>query len=327
MNRLHGSIILTYRCNAKCNMCGAWKYPTSPQEEIGVDVIRKLPPMFFCNITGGEPFMRRDLVEIAGILRKKSKRIVISTNAYFTDKVLDLCRKYPDIGIRISLEGLQKTNDAIRGIPGGFNKAMNTLLGLRKMGIKDIGFAMTVQDSNYMDLVSLYNLSKKLGCELATAAVHNSHYFHKTDNRINDKEKVSFELKRLTSLLLRSEKPKDWFRAYFNFGLMNFIMGNKRLLPCEMGRNGFFLDPWGDVLSCNGMDRKQAMGNLKEQSWKEIWKSEKARKIRKISETCAKNCWMIGSVAPAIWHHPVKPVIWVLKNKVKLVFGRKGKLL
>jgi len=313
--KFHGSIILTYRCNAKCNMCEVWKNPSKPQEEIGLDVLKKLPRMFFCNVTGGEPFMRQDLPEIVDVLRKKAKRIVISTNGYFTDRIIVLCKKYPDIGIRISVEGLKETNDKIRGIPDGFERGQKTLLELKAMGMKDIGVAMTVQDLNCRDIVPLYNLAKDLGYEFATATLHNSHYFHKWANKIEDEEKVSDEFKKLIKLLLGSKRPKDWFRAYFNYGLMNYIQGNKRFLPCEMGQDGFFVDPWGDVLACNGMDKKESMGSLKTQTWDEIWNSERAKEIRKMVKTCPKNCWMIGSAAPAIWHHPLKPVLWVLRNK------------
>ena len=317
MLKLHGSIILTYRCNAKCNMCEVWKHPTKPSEEIGLDVIEKLPEMFFANITGGEPFIRQDLPEIVEILRKKAKRIVISTNGYFTDRIIALCKQYPDVGIRISIEGLPKTNDEIRKIPDGFDRGLRTLLKLRAMRIKDIGFGMTVQDINYHDLLPLYQLAKGLGYEFATATLHNSHYFHKLDNKIEDKERVCGEFRKLIKLLLQSKRPKDWFRAYFNYGLINYIKGNKRLLPCEMGKDGFFLDPYGDVLACNGMDKKESMGNLREQSWDEIWNSERAEAVRRIVKNCEKNCWMIGSASPAIWHHPIKPILWVLKNKVK----------
>jgi len=320
--KLHASIILTYRCNARCNMCEVWKYPTRPADEIGLDVIEKLPETFFTNITGGEPFIRQDLPEIVGILKKKTRRIVISTNGYFTDKVVSLCKKYPDVGIRISLEGLPKTNDAIRGIPDGFDKGLRTLLRLRVMGIKDIGFAMTVQDSNYRDLLPLYHLAKGLGYEFATATLHNSHYFHKLDNKINDKDAVIKEFERLIVLLLKSKKPKDWFRAYFNWGLINYIYGNTRFLPCGMGSNGFFVDPAGDVLACNGMDRKQSMGNLKTQSWDQIWHSQRAQEVRQTVKNCQKNCWMIGSAAPAMWQNPKIPVTWVIKNKLKLFFGK-----
>jgi len=314
--KLHGSIIVTYRCNARCNMCDVWKSPTKPSEEIGLDVIDKLPEMFFTNITGGEPFVRADLPEIVSALRKKTKRIVISTNGFFTDRIISLCRKYPDLGIRISIEGLQETNDKIRGIPDGYNRTQETLNKLRKMGIKDIGFGMTVQDVNCHDLIPLYRMSADLGYEFATATLHNSHYFHKLDNKIEDKEKVCAEFEKLIKLLLKSKRPKNWFRAYFNQGLINYIHGNKRFLPCEMGKDGFFVDPYGDVLACNGMDEKQSMGNLNDQTWDEIWNSERAEQVRNMVKTCNKNCWMIGSAAPAMWHRPLRPIMWVAKRKL-----------
>ncbi len=314
--KLHASIIVTYRCNARCNMCDVWKSPTKPCDEIGLDIIEKLPEMFFTNITGGEPFVRQDLPDLVSAIRKKTKRIVISTNGYFTDRILSLCEKYPDLGIRISIEGLPKTNDDIRKIPDGFDRGLRTLLELRTMGIKDIGFGMTVQDLNYMDLVPLYQLSKALGYEFATATLHNSHYFHKLDNEIELKEPVIKEFNNLISELLKSNRLKDWFRAYFNQGLINYIQGNDRKLPCAMGRDGFFVDPYGDILACNGMDIKQPMGNLNTQSWDKIWNSEHAKKVRDTVNSCPKNCWMIGSAAPAIRHHPFKPILWVLKRKL-----------
>lgn len=325
-NKLHGSIIVTYRCNAKCNMCDVWHYPSKPAEEIGLDVIEKLPDMFFTNITGGEPFVRQDLPEIIEIIRKKTKRIVISTNGYFTDRIISLCKKYPDLGIRISLEGMQESNDKIRGIPDGYNRAINTLMALRDMGIKDIGFGTTIQDHNYQDLIKLYEKGEELGYEHATATLHNSHYFCKTDNKLEKKEEIIVEFEKLIDRLLRSKKPKAWFRAYFNFGLINFIHGNKRFLPCEMGQTGFFLDPYGDILPCNGMDEKQSMGNLREQSWEDIWQSDKAEKVRDMVKVCEKNCWMIGSAAPAIYAYPIGPVMWVLKNKLRVMMGKKADL-
>ena len=140
-NKLHGSIIVTHRCNAKCNMCDVWKFPSKPSEEIGLEVIEKFPEMFFTNVTGGEPFVRQDLPDIITAVRKKTKRIVISTNGFFTERIINLFKKYPDLGIRISIEGQKESNDTIRGIPQGYEQAINTLYTLRDMGIKDIGFA------------------------------------------------------------------------------------------------------------------------------------------------------------------------------------------
>ena len=61
MKKLNGTVIVTYRCNARCNMCNRYKKPSKPEEEISIETIKKLPPMYFTNITGGEPFIREDL--------------------------------------------------------------------------------------------------------------------------------------------------------------------------------------------------------------------------------------------------------------------------
>ena len=316
-------IIVTYRCNAKCNMCDVWHYPTKAEEEITVEDIRRLPSgLRFINITGGEPFIRRDIEEIIQVIRPKTERIVISTNGFFTDRIVKLCEKYPDLGIRISTEGLQKTNDAVRRIPDGFDRTLRTLLTLRRMGIKDIGFGMTVQDMNCKDLMPLYELSDALGYEFATATLHNSHYFHKLDNEVKDKDMVCSEFSRLITELLKSKSVKKWFRAYFNYGLMNYIYGGKRFLPCEMGTESCFVDPSGDVLACNGMDVKMPMGNIRKQSFEEIWNSGQADRVREAVKACQKQCWMVGSAAPAIKKYKYKPVLWVIKNKMLVMLNK-----
>lgn len=315
--KLHGSLITTYRCNARCNMCDCFKNPTRAEEEWSADLIEKLPPMAFANITGGECFIRRDMAEIVRALYKKTDRIVISTNGYFTDRILDLCKEFPQVGIRISIEGLQETNDKIRGIPDGFNRGYVTLKKLVERDHPDVGFGMTVQDMNCRDLLPLYELSNEMNMEFATAALHNSFYFRKLDNKIIDKRQVALEFEKLVNRLLASRSPKKWFRAYFNHGLINYVYGQPRLLPCDMGSNAFFLDPYGDVIPCNGMDEKMPMGNLHQNTWEEVWSSEQAQKVRQDVKKCPKNCWMIGSVSPAMRQRIWVPATWVLRHKLK----------
>ena len=75
MKKLNGTVIVTYRCNAKCTMCNRYKCPSNPSEEISLDTIKKLPPMYFTNITGGEPFIREDIEEIVKILKEKDENL------------------------------------------------------------------------------------------------------------------------------------------------------------------------------------------------------------------------------------------------------------
>lgn len=324
LKKLNGTVIVTYRCNARCSMCSRYKCPSKPEEELSIETIRKLPEMYFTNITGGEPFIRTDLKEIVRELYKKSDRIVISTNGFFTDRILDLCREFPDIGIRISIEGLENTNNEIRGLPDGFNKGYTTLEKLVGMGMKDVGFGMTIQDKNAPDLVPLYKLSDRMGMEFATASLHNSFYFVEAGNIIHDRPMVAQNLETLINELLSSRSPKKWFRAYFNHGLINYIYGQKRLLPCDMSFDTFFIDPYGDVMPCNGTKDKEVMGNLNEQTWEELWNSEKAEAVRKKVRCCDRNCWMIGSVSPAMHKYIWSPAWWVIKHKF-LFFWKKKK--
>lgn len=279
--------------------------------------------MYFTNITGGEPFIRTDLKEVVRELYKKSDRIVISTNGFFTDRIIDLCNEFPQIGIRISIEGLEKTNNEIRGLNDGYQRGYTTLKKLREMGMKDVGFGMTVQDKNAPDLVPLYKISDEMGMEFATASLHNSFYFVEAKNIIKDRPMVAKNFENLVNELLKSNSPKKWFRAYFNHGLINYIYGQKRLLPCDMSFDTFFIDPYGDVMPCNGTKDKEVMGNLNRQTWDELWNSPEAEKVRKKVRCCDRDCWMIGSVSPAMHKYIKTPLWWVIKHKVKSLLGMK----
>ncbi|MBD8974825.1 MAG: radical SAM protein [Clostridiales bacterium] len=321
--KLNGTVIVTYRCNARCTMCNRYKAPSKPEEEISIETIKKLPQMYFTNITGGEPFIRNDLKDIVRELYKKSDRIVISTNGFFTDRIIDLCKEFPNVGIRISIEGLEDTNNAIRGLENGFNRGYTTLKKLVEMNQPDVGFGMTVQDANAKDLVPLYELSNEMNMEFATASLHNSFYFVEAKNIIKDRPMVAQNFENLINELLKSNSPKKWFRAYFNHGLINYIYGQKRLLPCDMAFDTFFIDPYGDVMPCNGTKEKEVMGNLNEQSWNELWASEQADKVRAKVRGCNRNCWMIGSVSPAMHKYIWVPAAWVIKHKFLRFFKDK----
>ncbi|MBR3646363.1 MAG: radical SAM protein [Lachnospiraceae bacterium] len=324
MKKLNGTVIVTYRCNARCNMCNRYKAPSKPEEEISIETIKKMPDMYFTNITGGEPFIRQDLPEIVRELYKKSERIVISTNGFFTDRIVELCKEFPNIGIRISIEGLEETNNKIRGLDDGYQRGYQTLKKLVEMGMKDVGFGMTVQDANAKDLVALYNISNDMNMEFATASLHNSFYFVEAKNIIHDRPMVAKEFENLINELLKSKSPKKWFRAYFNHGLINYIYGQKRLLPCDMAFDTFFIDPYGDVMPCNGTKEKEVMGNLNEvQTWEELWNGEKAESVRRKVRHCDRACWMIGSVSPAMHKYIWVPALWVLSHKLKFWTSKK----
>lgn len=66
------------------------------------------------------------------------------------------------------------------------------------------------------------------------------------------------------------------------------------------------------------------MGNLNEQTWDELWHSEQADAVRAKVRHCDRNCWMIGSVSPAMHKYIWVPATWVAIHKAKSLLGRKA---
>lgn len=324
---MEASVIVTYRCPMLCRMCNIWDNPSDPRTEFQPELLNKLPKLSLVNLTGGEPFVRDDLEEIIRILFTKTDRVVISTSGWFEDRILRMAAQYRNLGFRVSIEGLSQKNDDLRGRKGGFDRGLRTLLELRRMGIKDIGFGITVSNSNSADMLHLYELARNLKLEFATAAFHNSFYFHKDDNVITNIEEVCADFEELINRLLKENHPKSWFRAWFNLGLVHYIRGNPRLLPCEAGSENFFIDPCGEVLPCNGMEAQcwyATMGNLNDaMDFMEIWESDRADKVRNQVRNCPKNCWMIGSASSVMKKYVVRLLPWIITNKLRSIMGRR----
>jgi Fe-coproporphyrin III synthase len=318
---MDAAIITTYRCNARCRMCNTWAHPTKPSEEFAPELLEKLPAgMGRVNITGGEPLIRRDLPKIVDVLTPKAERLEISTNGWFVDRLEAIGRDHPELTIRISIEGPRETNDAIRGLPNGFDRAMESFRRLRSAGVRDLGFGVVMQDDNAHVLVDLYRLVSDLRAEFAQAVPHNSYYFHTCENQIREVAKLEGAIRDLMTEFLKSRRPKEWFRAYLNKGLADYVAGRGRTLACTAGEDIFFLDPHGEVYPCNG--RALSMGNLHESSFDEIWHGERAAQVRLVVAACDAGCWMTGTAVPAIKRHLPTASWWILRNKARIAVGK-----
>lgn len=327
---MNACVITTFRCNSRCQMCHIWKFPTKPDEELSPKILEKLPSgLGRVNVTGGEPMLRKDIEDIIAVLYHKCRLVELSTNGYFTEKIVKIAEKFPRIMIRVSIEGLPKLNDALRGAPNGFDHALRTVLALKHTPIKDYGFSIVIWDKNADDLLTVYDLCSQLGIEFGNSTIHNSWYFHTNDNRIVDIEKAVKAEKAFIRALLSSKRTslrlrvKDWLRAYFNLNILRHLQGMPIIInKCCAGTDLFFVDPWGNVLPCNGSEEKWIMGNLKEQSWEEIWFSSQAEEIRKKVRSCNRECAFIGTSRFDMLRRPLKPILWIARNKLKIMLNK-----
>jgi len=276
------------------------------------------------NITGGEPFLRKDLVEIVRQihLRAPSARIVFSTNGLLTDtiatSVSEIRKFHKLVGVGVSIDGLEKTHDRIRGVDGTFKRAVSTIERLKKIGIRDLRIGMTLLPDNVDEAKRVFDLSRQLGIEFTVTFAHNSQiYFQKTDNpslHAND-----LAIQSLTDVLraqLLSTHPKDWFRAYHIRGLIDSEIRREFIQKCKAGSRYFFMSPSGNVFPCMVMDNP--MGNLGDaESWNGVFRGDvEERTLRAVSE-CRQDCWMVCNTRSLVLTHPLKAGSGVVANKIR----------
>ena len=322
------AIILTYRCSSRCSMCNVWQNPSIPDEEISLETLEKLPYDFgTINLTGGEPTLRRDLGEIVDLLYPRAGKFEISSNGLLPEKIEPIIKKYPDIKIRFSLEGDEQTNNLIRGEKNGFRTKVDGLARLKELGGTDLGFAVVIQDDNVANLVELFRFAEENGYELSTSTLHNGFQFHKNDNVPYDRLRIARHIEGLIVELLKTNKVKNWFRAYLDLGLIARVLGNERLLACKAGYECLFIDPWGEVFACN-VRPDLYMGNLEHQLWSEIISGEKALQVLAEVDNCRQNCWMVGTAKTAM-RNPrftrlprLGPLAWVVHNRSRVLLGK-----
>jgi MoaA/NifB/PqqE/SkfB family radical SAM enzyme len=328
MRPREATLAITYRCNARCAMCNIWK--VTDHEELPPEEYLKLPnSLRTINVTGGEPFLRKDIVELVAAIHKAApkSRIVVSSNGFLTEKIrkemVEMRNTHPRLGIGISVDGLDSLHDSIRGVPGGFKRAIETVEVLKAEGFEDVRLGMTIVKENADKVVEVYELSKKMGVEFTTTVAHNSDiYFRKSDNTPSE---VTHELRGGVSAVqaehLRSLSAKKWFRAYHLAGIVEPTIREGALGRCEAAFRFFFMDPKGDVYPCIVMNK--VIGNIKDfESLDDLFSSPAAADARKLVRACRSDCWMVCNLRSTLVAHPGRSVAWIVKNKPKAHLSR-----
>jgi len=304
-------------------MCNIWKSP-SPKE-MEPEHYSKLPTSIrSINITGGEPFLRKDLVDVVRRihLRAPSSRMVFSTNGFLTDTIVSTVSEvrsfHRRVGVGVSVDGLEEMHDRVRGSDGAFKKAMSTIEGLKRSGVKDLRIGMTLSADNAASASEVYALSKKLGVQFTVTFAHNSEiYFQKSDNVAPEfTGQAGGSLADVMRAQLQSGAVKDWLRAYHIRGIMDPELRKEFVSKCEAGSRFFFMSPSGDVYPCMVMN--MPIGNLREvDGWDSLFKGGTEDRIRRAVKGCREDCWMVCNTRSLIISHPVRAGKWVVVNKFR----------
>jgi MoaA/NifB/PqqE/SkfB family radical SAM enzyme len=322
MNPTSAVVAVTLNCNARCLMCDIWKQPGAGEMQPR-EYLRLPASLREINLTGGEPFLRRDLPEVVAAVRQACPRarVVISTNGLLVDRMGEmaprLLQQAPALGVRVSIDGLEETHDRLRGVPGAFERARRSLEGLRVAGVQDLGIGMTLLVENVAQIGQVYRLAEALGVEFSvTLASESPIYFgdNKAHLRPRDGEELPQQLRRLAWNEYRHGRPKHWFRAWFEEGLAGYARHGQRPLACDAGRGFFYLDPLGSVFCCHLLPHR--LGSLREEDWKSLWRSPQAQRAREEVVSC-QACWMVCTARTQMRRNLPQIGVQALVGKIK----------
>lgn len=314
-------IAITYNCNSRCVMCDIWKLKNQP--ELPSAEFLKLPASLRdINISGGEPFLRLDLPQIVANLKKAAPRVrmIISSNGFATDLIVrqmkEILKIKHDIGVAISIDGIGEMHNQMRGIPGGFDKAVGTVKKLQELGMKNLRLAYTATDMNIEHLSKVYDLSREMGVEFTHSYAQSSEFYFGGKQNVQNPsaESLQRQYEYLIKQELKSFSLKRWLRAYFAYGMCEFVSSRNPVLSDAPGRDFFFLDPNGDIYPSVVHNIK--LGNIKEiTNFEQFWCSDEIEGKRKLVDAKNIPVWMICTARSAMRKHPLQVLWWVVKNK------------
>lgn len=310
---------ITERCNARCPFCFVdFSTPPGCPEELSLQEIalitEKLPrTLMNVNITGGEPFVRSDIVEIADLYftNSSAQSLFITTNGFFTSRIVHFCEtirnKHPEktLFFSLSINQIGAKQDALTSVEGMFERSVATLAALKAFA-PDIktSVAITISPQNRRDAVALYDYlvnEKQIGTIQLVVARSAGVYSVPPDEQREMSviyEKLSQSMLRDAKSGLLGEYATDSLRcrilnaknALSREKVLAHLTGNGCFHPCQAGSLFGVISANGTVYPCEIIDKP--LGNLRQYSYdlKRLWSSESARESRRWIKTTRCAC-------------------------------------
>ena len=258
---------VTDTCNARCVMCNVWRENATDDMSLE-DLASVLKDPFFqdlehVGISGGEPFLRKDLVEIVKLFTAlpKLKSLSITSHGFnharhqaMAAKIVDLARQRGvPLTMNLSFDGVNAVHDQVRGVPGGFRKLERTFALYRSLGVRVVG-QCTVSKANLYNLPELEQFSRDNNLEMIyrlSTSIERLYNHDVIDEVKLDKGEQSF----FADFLLYSgviERTSNPARRLFYRQLVDTLQsGSRRKAPCYYQNEAVLLNANGDVFQCS----------------------------------------------------------------------------
>ena len=232
---------LTYNCNLRCKMCPFWKRSAkNSSTEQEKRILRQIYDSGTCAIAfeGGEPLLRTDLAEILAFSKSLPLHTSLVTNGTLLESKIDEIAQHINGAIYVSLDGIEKTHDAIRGVGGCFRKAVRGIIASRDKVSLTIN--TTIMAENIYEIEDLVKLAKELNVKISVAVAHDyynakasaatSHEINEVAVKLIEMKKKGYPLVNSLNYLKVIAKDKKW--TCKPWSLVNVGPEGHLVLPC-----------------------------------------------------------------------------------------------
>jgi MoaA/NifB/PqqE/SkfB family radical SAM enzyme len=311
---------LTYDCNSFCRTCFNWEQLRKNKEhELSLEELQRtfdsLGDLLFVVMSGGEPFLRRDLPDVCETLSVKNhvKQITIPTGAIASDLIArsteETLKRCPEtqIVVNLSIDHAGEKHDWIRGVPGNYEKAKKTYAKLIELRGRYDNLTVNVHTClctfNAEELDELFAAVKR---DFPSVSFHS---FEMLRGDQPDKSIQPITTERYRELL---PKLEAYWATYQNYdGFLKFVKMYSRRMelavleqetqvrPCHAGLVSGVLDARGEVRMC---ELRDAVGNVRDHGFdfNKLWFSPEAdaqrASIRAKECHCTHSCFMSSSL-------------------------------
>ncbi|MFC1727331.1 radical SAM/SPASM domain-containing protein [Patescibacteria group bacterium] len=300
---------VTNRCNGRCPYCFYWRELNKKNDqELSLREIKKISQsmgrLLWFFVSGGEPFLRKDLVQICQTFYKNNhpNSIVIPTNGILVDKIVKdmgmIAKTCPKakVLVQISIDEIGNKHDKIRQVPGNFAKIESLIPQLKLLQKKYSNLAVQanivfcsenqnrinqiidrIYDQFKVDNICL-SLIRGEPKEIGTKNIDLKKYLS-AHHHLRKKERFVQYTSILSHLITKKE---DMHVSIF----LKSLKEKKAIVPCLATRQSVVLSPTGDLMVCEL--RAEKYGNLREVDYDfpKLWRSPKVEKIRKRVKGC-----------------------------------------
>ena len=285
-------------CNLKCEHCFYWQH-LNQRDDLTLEELVKLSEgldeVENLNLSGGEPFMRKEFAEVClqFVERNATKQIYVPSNGYYTEKTIAQLEKVLEndrlqlIAIELSLDGMPEFHNRFRGNPRSFEKAMETYDALAELQKRDprlrIHSIATVTDTNVEEIRRLTTYLY----ERCPAMDHHNIALIRGDRKDPSLQgpalKAYEELYRYVRRLW-SDREEGRFGAsvdpMLTWAKVKTARERRMVVPCKAGWLSAVVNANGDVALCETEHTHPPVGNLRDKSFREIWWSPEAEAQR-----------------------------------------------